>query len=255
MSTAGEGYFGLIACDVFEAELGSRLEKLDSENVLVRWLDMGEHDYPDRLRARLQRTIDELEELGCSRIAFAYGLCSNSLTGLVSRRAELIVPRAHDCITLFLGDRKRYQEICRETPGTYWYSPGWCRGNRVPHADYFEELEKRYREQFDEDEAEYLIEMEREKFEHYEVAAFTNLGEGDVEGSREIAKASARMLGLEFREYTGDARLIDGLLNGPWPESEFLVLKPGQAAAYSGDETIMKCVACPHPGGPCTDAE
>jgi len=244
---------GLIACDVFEAELGSRLKEMEGERLTVRWLEMGEHDFPDRLRGNLQSAINELEELGCGRILFAYGLCSNSLAGLCARKAELIIPRAHDCITLFLGDKQRYAEISRTAPGTYWYSPGWCRGNRVPHAGYFEEAEKRYREQFDEDEADYLVEMERLKYAHYQVAAFTHLGEGDVEASRQTARASADMLGLEFREFEGDSRLIDRLLEGPWQESDFIILKPGQTAAYSGDESILKCVNCPHAGTSSSD--
>lgn len=35
---------------------------------------------------------------------------------------RLVIPRAHDCITLYLGSRQRYLEQFNARPGTYWYS-------------------------------------------------------------------------------------------------------------------------------------
>ena len=236
--------FGIIACDVLEAEVENRVKRLNLNPVSIRMLEMGKHDYPDKLRTDLQGAIREMEDIGCERILFVYGLCSNSILGLKAEKAEMIFPRAHDCITLFLGSKERYAEIQKKEPGTYWFSPGWCRGKRVPGPGHFERVEAQYREQFDEDEVEYLMEMEHEKYAHYAVAAYTDLGDGNVEESKAEAQSAATMLGMQYRHHEGDEGLLNRLLKGPWPESEFLVVPPGRTASYSPDEQIIRCGGC-----------
>jgi hypothetical protein len=248
MNCANPKPFGIIACDVLQFEVEARIERFGLKPLAVRMLEMGKHDFPNGLKKDLQATVAELEDLGCQRILFAYGLCSNSILGVTSRSAELVFPRAHDCITLFLGSKDRYAAIQKQDPGTYWFSPGWSRGQRVPGPGHFERLEAQYREQFDEDEVEYLMEMEHEKYAHYNVAAYTDLGDGDVEASKADAQAAAGMLDMEYRDYPGDDGLLCRLLAGPWSEDEFLVVPPGQTAGYSADERILRCEACKAPG-------
>jgi hypothetical protein len=237
--------FGIIACTVLEYEVRARLEKRGLEPLALRFLEMGKHDTPDVLRRDLQAVVDELEEIGCRRLVFVYGLCSNSILGLVAKKAEMIFPRAHDCITLFLGSKERYAGIHKREPGTYWFSPGWCRGERVPGPGHFERLEAQFKEKFeDEEDVEYLMEMEREKYAHYKIAAFTDLGDGPVEESRQRTIEAARSLGLEYRYHEGDDSLLSGLLAGPWTGDRFLVVPAGQTARYSADESIIECGAC-----------
>ncbi|MGC9452013.1 MAG: DUF1638 domain-containing protein [Oceanipulchritudo sp.] len=237
---------GIIACDVLEFEVKARLQRLGLQSRALRFLEMGKHDTPDILRKDLQAVIDELEQLGCRRLLFVYGLCSNSILGLTAKRAEMVFPRAHDCITLFLGSRERYAEIHKREPGTYWFTPGWCRGQRVPGADYFDRLEARYREKFeDEEDVEYLMEMEREKYAHYNVAAYTDLGDGPVEESRSQTVEAAKALEMEYRNHEGDDGLLVRLLAGPWDAEEFLVIPPGKTARYAPDSRVIRCGDCP----------
>lgn len=239
---------GIIACDVLEDEVRSRTASLGLEPLELRFLEMGKHDFPDGLHADLQEVVDILEAKGCRRLVFVYGLCSNSILGLKARRAEMIFPRAHDCITLFLGSRERYAQIQKDCPGTYWFSPGWCRGKRVPGPGHFEELEARYREQFDEDEVDYLMDMERQKLAHYSVAAYTDLGDGPVEECKAATREAAELLGMEYRHHEGEDGLLVRLLAGPWEEKEFVVVPPGKTLAQSVDECVIKCVDCPVDG-------
>lgn len=236
---------GIIACDVLEAEVRGRVERLGLEPLALQFLEMGKHDHPETLRNDLQAEVDRLEKSGCRRLIFVYGLCSNSILGLRTERAEMVFPRAHDCITLFLGSKERYTEIQKKDPGTYWFSPGWCKGGRVPGPDHMERVEKQYREQFDEDEIEYLMEMEEMKYMHYSVAAYTDLGDGDTEQSRADTKKAAALFGMEYREFKGDEGLLNRLLAGPWNEAEFLVVPPGKMPAYSADAAILRCTDCP----------
>lgn len=240
---------GVLACDVLEEEVKARMERMGLRVHRLQFLPMGEHDYPDRLRGKLQAAITEMEQAGCERILLVYGLCSNSILGLRTERAELILPRAHDCITLLLGSRERYEAAVRAEPQTYWFSPGWCRGKRVPGAGYFKRQEAQFREQFDEEEVEYLMETLKETYSAYRKAGYTDLGDGDTATAREDARKSAAELGMEFEEFPGDDGLLRRLLAGPWNEAEFLVVPPGKTAAYTGDGAILACRDCPACGG------
>ena len=83
---------------------------------------LGLHTDPGDLRERLQGVIDESQGKGYDAIALAYGLCGKSTAGLIARDVPIVMPRAHDCITLFLGGRERYKTEHDGCPGTYWYA-------------------------------------------------------------------------------------------------------------------------------------
>jgi hypothetical protein len=88
----------------------------------VQLLERGLHNTPAVLRARLQEQIDSAASLSYDAVVLAYGLCGQATAGLVARGTPLVIPRAHDCITLFLGNRERYNEQFSNQPGTYWYT-------------------------------------------------------------------------------------------------------------------------------------
>ena len=88
----------------------------------VELVRIGLHNEPINLRVLLQQKIDALSTKDFDAVVLAYGLCGQATLGLVARDIPLVLPRAHDCITLFLGSRARYQEQFEGNPGTYWYS-------------------------------------------------------------------------------------------------------------------------------------
>jgi len=53
-------------------------------------------------------------------IVLAHGLCGEATAGLRAGSIPLVVPRSHDCITIFLGSRDRYTTEFTGNPGTYW---------------------------------------------------------------------------------------------------------------------------------------
>jgi hypothetical protein len=79
----------------------------------------GLHNEPADLRGKLQARIDALSGPPYDAIVMGYGLCGQASAGLIARGVPLVIPRAHDCITLFLGSRKRYQYQFENFPGTY----------------------------------------------------------------------------------------------------------------------------------------
>jgi hypothetical protein len=208
---------------------------------------LGLHREPADLRELLQATVDSTVGQGYDAIVVAYGLCGKATAGLMARDTQLIIPRAHDCITLFLGDRRRYEEEFRECPGTYWYV-----------ADYIERVEGRgvtlsigaestadistvydeYVEKYGKDNADYLMEVMGAWQAHYERAAYIDMGVSDSSAVEQQAKDEAEQRGWDFERLMGDVTLIRRLMGGDWDE-DFLVLEPGQHIAPSyGFEVI-----------------
>src|SRR4051794_18536597 len=87
----------IIACAVIEAEVRA----LAPPGMPMHVLPQGLHNTPNELRARLQELVGTVDQdPAIEFIALAYGLCSRGTEGVSASRCTLILPRAHDCITL-----------------------------------------------------------------------------------------------------------------------------------------------------------
>lgn len=229
-----------IACDVMRDEvekLAPGIRGLAS----VDFFEMGLHDTPPRLQSMLQAKVDELNgREGIDGIAVVYGLCGQGIVGLQTSRLPMAAPRAHDCITLFLGSRHRYAGMHKEKPGSYFYTPGWNRERRVPSPEKIEMLKKRYAEQFDEDEAEFLIETEMEQYGHYQRACFIDTEVAVTEREACYTQGCAKWLGWQYERIKGDLSLIRDLMGGRWDAERFLILEPGVKIAIDSGDAIIK---------------
>jgi len=237
----------LIACRVLEGEIEA-LARGAAHVVRRELLEIGLHDQPGVLRSLLAAAIARAEEdPAVERVVLAYGLCGLALTDLKARRCPLVVPRAHDCITLFLGSKERYAELMRDDPGIYWYSPGWNRAGRVPGPEREARMRLEYTAKFGAEEAEALLEMERASFAQHSTAGYADLGlEGDDE-NRRYAERCAASLGWRFRAFAGDGALLRDLLYGPWDDERFLVVQPGERIAHSPDARILRAAPAAPP--------
>ena len=177
-------------------------------------------------------------------MALAYGLCNNGLVGLEARALPLVLLRAHDCITAFLGSRARYARYFEERPGTYFETTGWLERG-VDGGPYglpsqtgtlgfdLATLAAKYGE----DNARYILEtMTR----HYRRLAFIRMGVEPDASFEERTRELAAERGWEFEALDGDLGLLRRLVDGPWDPTDFLVLQPGErAAATLGTEVIV----------------
>lgn len=238
----------VLACAVLEEEVRA-LARERSHLVHFNFLEQGLHNTPDLLRLRLQEAVDRAEARNdIDAIALVYGLCSRGIEGVRARLARLVAPRAHDCITLLLGDRHRYAEEIREHPGTYWYSPGWihCRG--VPGPDRADALREQYRTQFGDENADYLVEVDREGLRAYQRAAYVDLGTSDPAPGIAYTQRCAEWLGWAFERVEGNPALLRDLLDGNWDDERFLVLAPGRTFRFVDDDRIL--IPAPVEAGP-----
>jgi hypothetical protein len=228
----------VIACDVLSQELQLLApSRLRSTTILQQGL----HNDPPLLRKRLQETIDTVErEHKPGVIALVYGLCSRGIEAVTTEHAYLVAPRAHDCITLLLGDRKRYADYAREHPGTYWYSPGWNRCHLPPGPQRFAALRQKYVEKFGEDEADFLMESEQQWFSSYSRATFVDLGLSDTHEDQAHTRSCADWLKWSYDRQHGDPKLLRDLLTGPWDEDRFAIAPPGHGFRMTADDSVMR---------------
>ena len=117
-------FLRVIACEIAFREL-CHAAATSPNLVDFDFLTQGYHDVPGTGRAELQKQIDAVPAGRYDAIILGYGLCSNILTGLTTSHTPLVIPRAHDCITFFLGSKERYQDFFTAHPGTYYYTSGW----------------------------------------------------------------------------------------------------------------------------------
>ncbi|ACB76933.1 DUF1638 domain-containing protein [Opitutus terrae] len=233
----------LIACRVLETELAHFLPQAPHV-VRTEFLDVGLHDRPGFLHTALAAALARAEDdPAVEAVALVYGVCGLGTMGLRPARCPLVLPRAHDCLTLFLGSKERYADIMRRTPDVYWYTPGWNRARRVPGPDREAALRSEYTKKFGVEDAEALIAMERASFFEHGRAVYTDFGLPDSAAEKAYAQTCATWLGWPCEEQPGDSSLLRALLAGEWDAERFLVVPPGQQTAFSADTRVVKAVA------------
>jgi hypothetical protein len=227
----------------------------------VELLKRGLHNQPLNLRAKLQERIDEAENQAYNGIILVYGLCGQATAGLVARSIPLIIPRAHDCITLFLGSRARYQDQFENYPGTYWYSQDYIErddgsGTTLSMGSGSDtDLQSVYAEYVDKygkENADYLMEVMGAWQQHYRRAVYIDLGIGNGSKVERKAQDEAARRGWSFEKLIGDLNLVRDLLEGNWQGKEtnpaqtqennrFLIVPPGQTISMTYDNRVIDC--------------
>ncbi len=209
--------------------------------------EIGLHNRPGELRATLQAAIESANPEKYDAVVLIYGLCGQATLGLQARHVPLVIPKAHDCITLFLGDRARYKQTFEEEPGTYWYTNDYMErksnsgvslgtGLEIDLAAVYDEYVAKYGQ----DNADYLMEVMGTWRQHYKRAVYIDSGIGDGNAVEAQARSQATQRGWLYERMTGDLVLIRRLLAGDW-ENDFLVLTPGQESVMTYDEEVIGC--------------
>jgi hypothetical protein len=211
-------------------------------------MEKGLHDVgTKKMSEKLQSEIDRVDAEKYDTILLCYGLCNNGICGLHSS-LQIVIPRAHDCITLLMGSTEKYKDYFDHNPGAFFFSPGWLERNKEPGdteasittqfgmAKTYQE----YAELYDEETAKYLFDVLGDWLKNYKKTTFINTHVGNEALYRDIIKQFATEKDWEYEEVGGDTGLIYRLLNGDWNPDEFLVLPPDASAVPSNDENIIK---------------
>jgi hypothetical protein len=221
--------FQFIVCKVLQRE--AYLCASRSKHIVdVVLMPQGLHNQPDRLREDVQQALSRVTDMHghpYDATLLGYGLCSNGVAG-VQCGIPLVIPRAHDCITLLLGSKEAYKEYFDSHHGVYWYSAGWIEHSLQPGRERREQTHREYVEKYGEDNAEYLMEMEQTWMKEYSRATYIDWGLPASADYRRYTRECADYLGWNFDEVKGNSGLLMKLVNGEWDENEFLVVRPGQ---------------------------
>ena len=239
----------LIACEILYRELCAAVAR-SINTIDVEFLPKGLHDIGAAgMSARLAEVLAAVDKSRYDAVLFGYALCSNGLVGLTAPSVPLVVPRAHDCITLFLGNKERYLDYFRSHPGVYFKTSGWIeRGeglsqypqdaiqNQTGMAQTYEQLVAKYGE----DNAKFLYEELCNMTRNYSGMTFIAMGIEPDDRFERQARQQAAAKNWKFERIEGDMSLLQQLLDGPWDDERFLVVPPGGRVAASFDERVIK---------------
>ncbi len=246
----------LVSCEIFYREMCAAVAR-SANTVDIEFLPKGLHDIGQAgMLERVQKAIDRVDASRYEAILLGYGLCNNGIRGLTTRAIPVVIPRAHDCIALFMGSRHRYGEYFHAHPGVYFLTSGWLERGQgagelrqisIPHQMgmdlSFEEMVAKYGE----DNARYLYEQFGDTLRNYTQYTYIEMGiepDGQFEAR---ARRQAADRGWKFQKIAGDLSLLQRLLDGPWPDKDFLVLQPGQKVIVRYDDDIIAAAPADDP--------
>ncbi len=236
----------LISCEIFFREMCAAVAR-SPHYVDIEFLPKGLHDIGSaKMLARMQEAVDRVQNYDA--ILLGYGLCNNGLAGLTARTIPVVLPRAHDCITMFLGSKERYLEYFYAHPGVYFKTTGWIeRGeangelhqlsvqNQLGIDMAFEKLVAKYGEE----NARYIYDQLGGLTKNYGQFTFIEMGVEPNGGFEQHTREEAQERGWKFEKVQGDLSMIQRLVDGIWDEKEFLVVPPGSRVVTNFNESIV----------------
>jgi hypothetical protein len=238
-------HYLLLTCSVLARE--SYLCAARSRNIIeIRLLDQNLHDLgAEKMSARIQEALDAADPSRFKAVLLGYGLCNNGIVGLHSA-LPLVVPRAHDCITLLLGSKARYSDYFNRNPGTIYESVGWIEAirhrpdnPRTSLLRYDQKMYQEFVEKYGADNADYLME-ELGGLSHYSHLAYIDMPVGQSAEHSETAADLAREHNWTFDRIPGNVGLLQKLVDGEWTPEDFLIVQPGQSIAPSYNDDVIK---------------
>lgn len=245
-------YFKLIGCKILEREIASVTHHC--KNVIdVTMMRAKLHDNPDHLHQVLQEEISMIDDNqhqysndilnhDYDAILLAYGLCSNAICGLVSHKYPLVIPRAHDCITLVMGDKDAYFNYHMKNPGTFYYWPGIMElggfDDQESYSRRFQMYLNRYKG--NEKRAKRAMDIEAAYTSNYNNLAYINWEALRFPEYEEQAESIAQKKGWTYSTLHGNSSLLKQLVDGDWPEDRFQIIQAGHQARPSYDNQIIE---------------
>ena len=241
----------LIGCEVLYRETCAALARSRNQ-IDVEFLPKGLHDLgAEAMRSELQRKVDETDHTRYEAILFGYALCGMGTVGVRARRLPIVVPRAHDCITLLMGSGEKYLQYFDAHQGVYFRSTGWLERGDSTDQPTIEQTKKKSGigmnltelvEKFGEDNGKYVYEQLRGYVKTYRQLTFIRTGLEPDDTFENMARQEAKDRGWQFDVVQGELGMLERLVNGTWNDREFLIVQPNECIEARYDGSIFAAV-------------
>ncbi len=232
-----------LICDVLSRDF-YYYSSLTDNIVDIELMDSYNHLYPKKMKESIQKKIDNVDSSKYDYILMGFGLCGNALNGIQSRDIEIVVPKVHDCITLFIGSKERYQEYFEESSSSMYYISSWIEKNGINQdmqdlksiglGESYEYYEQKYGKKG----AKYLSQIAKEWIRRYNKAVYVTNKLVKEDYSHDVLNICKKRQ-WNFEEIKGNSCIIENLINGDWNENEFLVVEKNSRIYSTGDDHIV----------------
>ncbi|MBT3201381.1 MAG: DUF1638 domain-containing protein [Phycisphaerales bacterium] len=247
-----------IGCEIIFRE-ACALAAASPHRIDLEFLPKGLHDLETQdMHTTIQNAIDAVNpDDKYDAILLGYARCNDGVVGLTAGDIPLVIPRAHDCITLFFGSRDAYQEYFNDNPGTYYLTTGWIeRGDYDPSGKSFQQqqaplgqdsvlkklgLDDSYEEmveKYGKDNADYIVQSMGNWRDGYSKILYLKMGVCDEKQFVDIAAERAKENNWELELRDGDTNLLAKLMNGRW-DDDILTVQPGQKITARNDDQVL----------------
>lgn len=108
--------YKVISCSIFKPYI-EELEIKKSEYIFT-FLPIRQHNQPQKLSHFIQQEIDQTKCV--DKIILLYGLCGNALLNIHANDIPVIVVSVHDCMSILLGSKERYNCLTKNNPSLSW---------------------------------------------------------------------------------------------------------------------------------------
>jgi hypothetical protein len=222
MTTPSNYPIVVIACQVFK-DLFDRFIRTGEIQKFI-YLDYGLHELPKKLNQAVQEALDALPE--SSLVILGYGLCGNGLNGIQAGRHTLLIPRADDCIAVFLGSYERYQQEFKSESATYYLTKGWLESGSNPLQEY-----QRYVQRYGTAKADLVMDQ---LYHNYKRLVLVAHSQEDLDAYRARAQEVARFCerwGMRYEEILGSTDFFERLVRTASAiekaQTDFIIVPPG----------------------------
>ena len=250
--------FRFIGCHVLYRE-ALYLAATSRNRVLVEFLEKGLHDLQTQAMVdHIQGVVDAASQdaYAYDAILLGYARCNDGLVGVTARDVPLVIPKAHDCITLFFGSRGAYQTYFDEHPGTYYETSGWMEhadtqgedghyNSRPAYGqegvmaslgltDSYEELVEKHGQE----NADYIIETLGGWEKAYSRLLYLTMGITDESACIAQGQQRCEQNHWQFEQREGSLTLLEKLFEGDW-DDDFVIVQPGQTIVARNNEEVL----------------
>ncbi|HAU38529.1 MAG TPA: hypothetical protein DCX07_12540 [Phycisphaerales bacterium] len=247
--------FKFIGCEILYRE-ACHLAASTPHVVDVEFLRKGLHDLETKdMVAKIQQSIDAADASGeYEAILLGYARCNDGLVGVTARTVPLVIPRAHDCITLFFGSRSAYREYFDAHPGTYYKTTGWTERNvgdtdgeyaqpaygqtgvmgKLGLAQSYQQMVEKYGKE----NADFILESLGDWRKNYTKFLYLSMGICDEDDYIRRTQDEAAERNWQFEQRQGDMRLLKKLFWGEW-DDDFVIVQPGRKIVARNDDRVL----------------